>query len=112
MCIKKKKIYTPLLLLDRLPDCLGQQVVSVSRYGKRNKCYLQIRNHHHIIIITVFPCIKLEHVLHETAVLACITFLSYLGLKLHGMSKKVMEDPWQLIAAPFTILKKSFTFCA
>ena len=44
------KFYAPLLLLDRLPDCLGQQVVSVLRYGKRSKCYLhtpQSPPHHH-----------------------------------------------------------------
>jgi len=46
----RPKFYAPLLLLDRLPDCLGQQVVSVSRYGKRSKCYLQTPQsppHHH-----------------------------------------------------------------
>ena len=100
----RPKCYAPLLLLDRLPDCLGQQVVSVSRYGKRSAIF---RPHsHHIIIITVFPSIKLEHVLHETAQCACfvkslcITFLSYLGLKLEPWTYG-----WQLIAAPFTMEK-------
>ena len=99
----RPKFYTPLLLLDRLPDCLGQQVVSVSRYGKRSAIF-RPRSHHHIIIITVFPSIKLEHVLHETAQCACfvrslcITFLSCLGLKLGPWTYG-----WHLIAAPFTM---------
>jgi len=86
----RPKFYAPLLLLDRLPDCLGQDIVNnddvVVTAGSEDSTYFSFHNVKHII--TVFPSIKLEHVLHETAQCACfvrslcITFLSYLGLKL------------------------------
>jgi len=95
----RPKFYAPLLLLDRLPDCLVSVFHVMEREVLSSDPAVTTKSS-----LLVFPSIKREHVLHETAQCACfvrslcITLLSYLGLKLGPWTYG-----WQLIAAPFTM---------